>query len=89
MDSPVTFPPRPRQAGHKPVLLRIVYARHDDRDRAGRRHGRPDTRDPMRHNDVYLEADQLGRKRRKALEFELCPADLHSNVLAFHVAKLA
>ena len=49
---------------------------------------RVDTR-TTRDDDVYLETHELGRERRKAIEFSLCKSPLNDNVFPLHISKLA
>src|SRR6267142_5743928 len=65
--SPVTFFAWPREADDEPILDRITTPRHDDWDRSRgvlrfQRRSRP-----PRHDQVYLQANQVGRQVREPL----------------------
>ena len=65
-------------------------ARHNNGNRLGRIHGRPDRRVPSCcHDDINLETHQLGRKLSEPIAFPLRISVLGSDVLSFYVAPLA
>ena len=67
---PVTLPPGMGKAFNKTCLDRVgPSARHNDGNRLGRIHGRPDHPAPScYHDDFNLETDQLGRKLRVRID---------------------
>ena len=83
------LPPGSCQAGHKPVLIRIIHARHHNGDGAGGVPGGPDALWPMDHQDVHREADELRRQLGEAIEAPLGVAHLQEDVLSFNIAELA
>ena len=44
---------------------------------------------PLRHDDLHLETDQLGREVGEPLELPCRPAVLQNEVLAFDIAERA
>jgi hypothetical protein len=86
MDSPVTFPPG---LGDQPTADRIAVIRHDDGDGGrGARGGMGRLRRP-RHDDVDLEAHQLGRQLGEPLVSPIGVSALDAEVPALHVPELA
>jgi hypothetical protein len=81
---PVTFPPR--QAGDEARSHRVAGDRHDDGNRRGRALGRESSRRSRSHEDVYLEANQLGREVGKTIVVPVGPAELDDQILALRVA---
>ena len=55
-----------------------------DRDRLGRLLQNQDCGRSPRHNDVYLEGDELGGQRREAIGSPFRRSELKDDVLAFH-----
>src|SRR2546427_936987 len=86
-DRPVMLPPG--QAGHKPVLIRIIHTRHHNGDGAGGFPGGLHALWSIDHQDVHLEADELRRQLGEAIEASLGPSYLQVNVLSFNIAKVA
>ena len=88
---PVTLPPgrarlstRPASTGSSPPT------RHNDGNRLGRIHGRPDRTVPScYHDDINLKTHQLSRKLREPIALPLRISVLDGDVLSFYVAKLA
>src|SRR6266545_2751073 len=79
----------PREAGDEPTRNRIGNEREDDGDRPGRGFGGLRGWRSHRKDDVYLQADQLGRELRESLVLSLRPSVLNSDVPIFYVAKLS
>ena len=87
---PVTLPPGRARLSTRPASTGSAPAHHNDRNRLGRIHGRPDQRVPScYHDDIDLETHQLGRKLREPIELPLSISVLDGDVLSFYVTKLA
>ncbi len=86
---PGEVPAGPRDNRDEPARDRINSPRHDDGDRAGRSLCSLARRRTIRHDDVHLETDQLGREAGKPVVVPLRPSGLNRDVLTFHIAQLA
>ena len=88
---PVTLPPGRARLSIKPASTGSVPARpHNDGNRLGRIHGRPNQRGPSCTKMVStLETHQLGRKLREPIPLPFRISILNDDVLSFDVAKLA
>src|SRR5262245_1111745 len=65
-------------------------ARHNDRNRLGCIHGRPDRQLSSRyHNDINLETHQLGGKLGESIKLSLRVSVLDDDALFFCVTMLA
>ena len=62
------FPSRPSEAGRESGHNRIAGDSHDDGNRFSGLFQGSGCRVSMRHNDIYLETNQFGRKVGKAVE---------------------
>jgi hypothetical protein len=80
---------RASQAPHQSHPDRIARADHDDGNRLRRPRQRRDRRIAEGRNDVQLEADELGRQRRKPFEARVRQARLDDEVLALDVPEVA
>ena len=87
---PVTFPPG-RAAFNNACLDRIgPSARHNDGNRLGRIHGRPDRYIPScYHDDINLQTHKFSRKLGEPIKLPLRISVLDGDVLAFYVAQRA
>src|SRR5262249_10629337 len=77
-----------RQAGNKPAPQRIAGGRHDDWDGRGGSLGRKRRERSDCHNDVDVEANQLGRELGQPFESVLRPAALEGDVFPFDPSQL-
>jgi hypothetical protein len=76
------------QAGNKPASQRIAGGRHDDWDGRGGSLGRKRRERSDCHNDVNVEANQLGRELGQPFESVLRPAALEGDVFPFDPSQL-
>ena len=79
----------PGEAGDEAAPHRIAHAYHHNGDRRGRVLGGQSRWRPLRHDDIHLETDQLGREGREPLVLPFRRALLHDEVLAFDIAERA
>ena len=78
----------PREAGDDARGNGVANGRHDNGYRRGRALGHKRPRYRMGHDDVNLEANQLGRQIGEPIALPLRPSVLNDNVLALHVAEV-
>src|SRR5215831_17618872 len=71
----------------EPDRIRKTYSDNGNRRRGAL--GRQGPRRRGRHNDIYLESDELGRERGEPVELPLRNSKLDDDVLTFHPAKIA
>ena len=83
------LPPGRARLATKPSRHRINNARHDDGDRPRRLLRRLDRGRGVRHDDVHLEVDQLGRQIWEPAVLTLGPSGLDGEVLPFNIAQVA
>src|SRR5262249_2235128 len=81
--------PRPRKAADKTAADQIASAGHDNGDSAGCLLECSGTREPLRHDEIDIEADQLGREAREWIEHPFCPSVLDDYILSLHVTEIA
>jgi hypothetical protein len=79
----------PCEIPDEPAGDRINNPRHDDGDGAGRSLCSQGRRRTIRHDDVDLESDQIGREAGKPAVLPLRPPGLKHDVPTFHIAELA
>ena len=84
----MTFPPRPREAGHESSPHRIKRRCHDDGDRGSRVLRSFGSRRPPRHDYIDLETGQLRGEGGERSNPPFRKSVLNGNVLALHVAQL-
>jgi hypothetical protein len=79
---------RPREGGHNSGADGIGVDRKYDRDRLGRLLQNQDCGRSPRHNDVYLEGDELGSQCGEAIGSAFRRSELKDDVLAFHITDV-
>lgn len=77
-----------REAGHQSRADWITTRGHDDGNRAGRLLGREGRRSGGSHDEINLEAHEVGGKLGESVEFQFRKTMLDENVLALVVSEL-
>jgi hypothetical protein len=87
---PARHPPGRLRLATRPTFDRVVTGREDDGDRGGRRLGGASRNSaPGSRNHRHTPGNQIGNKRRQAVDLTLRVAIFDRDVAAFDVADLA
>ena len=87
--NPVTLPPGRARLATGPVLTALATAAHHDGDRARRLLGSPHGAGAGGHDNIDLEADELGSQSSSEGSPSRAGAELEDNVLALQPAEFA